>query len=170
MDCQLCGKRPASIHYTELSGNAAAEYHICQECAQEKGLFKAAGGHVKVSVPDLLAGMAAASAVQEASLANVVCPACGETYAEFRESGRMGCGECYTAFAELLRPLLRRIHGSTQHGGKRPPDFRPAAPTPKSNLAHLREELRRALEREDFERCAEIRDRIRKAEKASGAT
>jgi protein arginine kinase activator len=170
MNCQLCGKRPASIHYTELSGSAAAEYHICQECAQEKGLFKASTGPVKVSVTEILAGMSGASAAQDASYANVVCPACGETYAEFRESGRMGCGECYDAFADLLRPLLRRIHGSTQHAGKKPSDHRPAAPTPKSDLARLREELRRALEREDFERCAEIRDRMRKAGDTGGAS
>jgi protein arginine kinase activator len=166
MDCELCGKRPASIHYTELSGSAAVEYHICQECAQEKGLFKSSAGQAKVSVTDLLA--AQASATQEAALAATRCPQCGETYADFRESGRLGCGECYVAFADFLRPLLRRIHGSTQHVGKRPPGFRPAEPSPKSDLARLRDELRRALEREDFERCAEIRDRMRKMDEASG--
>lgn len=168
MDCQLCGKRPASIHYTELSGSAAVEYHICQECAQEKGLFKASSGQSKLNVTDLLAGMGTTSATQETALAHVKCPRCNETYAEFRESGRLGCAECYGAFADFLRPLLRRIHGSTQHVGKQPPGVRAVTPAPKSDLARLRDELRRALEREDFERCAELRDRIRKMDEASG--
>jgi len=167
MKCQVCGKYPASVHYTELSGNTAVEYHICQTCAQSKGLFKVAGGHLKFKTGDFLVGMAEGGEGDPAQGADLSCGGCGETYAEFRESGRLGCSECYTSFETLLRPLLRRIHGSTTHAGKMPPaHVRASAPAPE--LARLRADLRRALEREDFERCAEIRDLIRQAERGEG--
>ena len=160
MDCQVCGKRPATIHFTELSAGAAVESHICQECAEAKGLFKPSSGKPKSSIGELLSGLSGAPAESEPRR----CPRCGETYAEFRESGRLGCEECYVTFADLLRPLLRRVHGSTQHSGKRPAGSAPPDGGRVGELVRLRDELRRALEREDFERCAEIRDRIRKAE------
>jgi protein arginine kinase activator len=162
MDCQLCGKRPASIHYTELSGSVSSEYHICQECAQEKGLFKSPGSTGKLSLNELLGGAVSAGSSADPAVAGLACATCGLTFAEFREQGRLGCGECYAAFAEPLRPLLRRIHGATEHRGKAPPGSpTPVAATAGRELRRLREELRRALEREDFERCAELRDRIR---------
>jgi len=167
MKCQVCGKYPASVHYTELSGNTAVEYHICQTCAQSKGLFKVAGGHLKFKSGDFLVGMAEGGEGEAAQGEQIVCSACGESYAEFRESGRLGCGECYTSFSALLRPLLRRIHGSTSHAGKTPPAHA-RGETPRPELTRLREELRRALEREDFERCAEIRDLIRQTERREG--
>ncbi len=167
MDCQLCGKRPATIHYTELSAGSTSESHICQECAEAKGLFKPSGGKPKFSVSDFLSGMSAASGGSDTATESLRCARCGETYAEFRECGRLGCDECYAAFADLLRPLIRRVHGSTHHAGKRPA----GNPAPDGGrvveLIRLREELRRALEREDFERCAELRDRIQKAETRS---
>jgi protein arginine kinase activator len=163
MDCQLCGKKPATIHYTELSAGSAVEYHICQECAQAKGLFKPSGGKAKFSVSDFLTTMSSTNGSAEAAESGR-CPRCGQTFAEFRETGRLGCSECYTAFADLLRPLLRRVHGSTRHVGKRPS----GAPSPDgekvAELVRLREALRRALEREDFEQCADLRDKIRKVE------
>lgn len=169
MNCQLCGKRPAAIHYTELSGSSAVEYHICQECAQEKGLFKPVGGAMKFSVTDFLAGMGTSGTAPDPNAA-LRCPVCGETWTEFREGGRLGCEACYDAFAEPLRALLRRIHGSTQHAGKRSAVTAVTAPDRATEVVRLREELRRALEREDFERCAELRDEIRKAEEAAGSS
>ncbi|MFN0150743.1 MAG: hypothetical protein ACKVU1_08555 [bacterium] len=165
MKCQVCGKYPASVHYTELSGNAAVEYHICQTCAQSKGVFKVAGGHLNFKAGDFLIGMAESGDAESPAATQLVCAACGKTYAEFRESGRLGCGECYTCFGKLLRPLLRRIHGSTAHAGKTPPAHARGGMPPPPELLRLRDELRRALEREDFERCAELRDLIRQAER-----
>ncbi len=58
--------------------------------------------------------------------------------------------------------LLRRIHGSSQHVGE---VYLPATTAPfddtQRTLAELREQLRRAVETENFELAAELRDQIR---------
>lgn len=168
MKCQVCGKQPASVHYTELSGNATVEYHLCEKCAQAKGLLKSGGGKIKFKVGDFLAGMAESPDPEAPGLSTLACGNCQTTYRQFKESGRLGCGDCYAFFAAQLRPLLRRIHGSTSHTGKRPAGG-PSVGTPAAELLKLREQLKQALEREDFEQCAKLRDAIRKFETEGGS-
>ena len=94
------------------------------------------------------------------------CSFCGLTFGQFRETGRLGCPHCYQTFEAHLRRLLRRIHGSVQHVGKvyLPPD--PTASEMEKRLDGLRRKLHRAIEAEDFERAAEVRDQIRSLEPA----
>jgi protein arginine kinase activator len=98
------------------------------------------------------------------SATEVSCAFCGLTFAAFRESGRLGCPHCYASFESHLRGLLRRIHGGTQHVGKVYLPSDPTASERAKRLEGLRRRLQRAVESEDFERAAEIRDLIRSLE------
>jgi len=90
------------------------------------------------------------------------CLRCGASFQDFRESGRLGCSDCYQAFEAPLRDLLRRLHGSTHHLGERYAERAPAAVVVDHELAaDLREQLRLAVETENFELAAELRDRLR---------
>ena len=89
------------------------------------------------------------------------CDFCGATLQDFRDSGRLGCPQCYTVFEHHLRGLLRRLHGSSQHVGEVYLAPSSAAPEPHRLLTDLREQLRRAVDSENFELAAELRDRIR---------
>ena len=90
------------------------------------------------------------------------CARCGATFQDFRESGRLGCSDCYRTFEVPLRDLLRRLHGSTHHLGERYAEREPAAPRSRGQqAAELREQLRLAVETENFELAAELRDRLR---------
>jgi protein arginine kinase activator len=61
-----------------------------------------------------------------------------------------------------LRDLLRRLHGSTHHMGERySEEAGSAAPRERPQAAELREQLRVAVETENFELAAELRDRLR---------
>lgn len=92
------------------------------------------------------------------------CPQCGLSSAEFNKTGRLGCGECYTAFVDELRGLLRRIHGRDHHVGK-VPALNPAHLEARKELMFLRRQLKRAIEREEFEHAAGLRDRINEIER-----
>ena len=167
MQCQLCGKRPAVVHFTEIVNNKKSEYHVCEQCAEERGyhvpLLKS-----KFSVGDLLAGMVdQAGQSDEAKVGRVQCPRCGLVYSEFKESGRLGCSECYGTFRSQLRPLLRRIHGSTKHVGKAPARDSERVAL-RREVQRLYEELQRAVEREEFENAAALRDQIRAMETERG--
>jgi len=90
-------------------------------------------------------------------IARLVCPECGMRFLDFSRIGRFGCGQCYTAFRAPLEDLFRKVHGATHHRGRSPETKPRAIPTPIEEEVRLREELRQAIEREDFEVAAELR-------------
>ena len=55
MLCQICGKNPATVHFTEIHDNQMSELHVCERCAEEKGMQATAQQH-KFEIADLLAG------------------------------------------------------------------------------------------------------------------
>lgn len=162
MLCQICGKNPATVHFTEIHDQKMSEIHVCAGCAEEKGLH--AAGPKSFDISELIAGMVdTMTNTEEERVGKVQCPRCGLRYSSFKETGRLGCSECYTAFQFQLRPLLRRIHGDTRHKGKAP--ARDGEGVSRSRqVQRLHDELRRAVEREEFERAAELRDEIRRLE------
>jgi protein arginine kinase activator len=167
MICQECHQRPATLHFTKIINGEKTEFHICEVCAQEKGdMFP--GGLGNFSIHHLLSGLLnntdpgvnTFKVQQEAPLR---CDTCGLTYSQFSKSGRFGCSNCYKAFKEKLDPLFRRVHGNTHHSGK-VPERSGGAIKLKKEVSQLKEELRRRIEREEFEQAAKIRDRIRELE------
>jgi protein-arginine kinase activator protein McsA len=88
------------------------------------------------------------------------CPACGLTFADFRASGRLGCHQDYEHFKKQLLPLLEKIHGATQHTGKIPLRLGQRVEKQKV-LTALRKDLNAAIQREEYERAAELRDKIK---------
>jgi protein arginine kinase activator len=161
MLCQICGKTAATVHYTEMRDNKMSEIHACERCAEEKGLHKPPGTH-KFDIAELLADMVdSMTTTEEERVGHVQCPSCGLLYSQFRETGRVGCAECYNAFKFQLRPLLRRIHGSVDSKAKHP--VRSGGDVSRArHLQRLHDELQRLVEHEEFERAAAVRDQIRK--------
>ncbi len=162
MVCDHCGESEAVIHLTQIVNNQMSTFHLCEKCAAEKGLEP---GHNVGNFPltDFLAQMGKASGPETAT-ASGPCPFCGTKMEDFKKTGRLGCSHCYVAFEPHLKSLLRRLHGGTQHVGKvyLPPD--PSSADRQERLAGLKRKLDRAVESEDFERAAQIRDMIRNLE------
>ena len=165
--CSQCGEREGVIDLTHVEGTEVRTVHLCAKCAAEKGIQTPAaladtplGGLLAALGGELEPGTAAGALAAESA-----CPSCGATLQDFRETGRLGCAECYVAFAEPLRELLRRLHGSTHHTGKAyaAPGQAPA-PDEDESLVALRDRLRRAVEAEAFELAAELRDRLKDRE------
>lgn len=161
MICDSCGQREAAVHLTQIVNNLTTTSHLCEQCAAAKGV-ETPEGAPNFPLSDFLAQM---GDVQERDAASdATCGFCGLTLAAFRETGRLGCPHCYATFEQHLRGLLRRIHGGTQHVGKVYLPADPTAPERAKRLDGLRRRLQRAVESEDFERAAEIRDLIRAME------
>ena len=97
---------------------------------------------------------------------NRQCPECGIKFVEFRNSGRLGCPHDYEAFREELLPLLENIHGDPpRHQGKTPRRL-PQTKQTQSELVQLRKQLLQAVNKEDYEAAARLRDRIRQLEES----
>lgn len=163
MTCDNCGSTDAVIHLTQIVDNEMTTTHLCEACAAEKGLETST---VPSNFPlsDFLAQMGEQASEGAEELSGVSCSYCGLAFSDFRETGRLGCPHCWSTFDSHLRGLLRRIHGGTHHQGKvyLPPD--PTASERQKRLEGLRKKLNRAVEREDFERAADLRDQIRALE------
>jgi len=162
MSCDQCREREAVIHLTQIVNEQVTTLHLCEKCAAEKGVENP--GATKTPLGSFLAAMGKVAEQTPASKLGDVCSRCGGTFQDFRETGRLGCPECYRTFEAPLRDLLRRLHGSTHHLGERYAEREPAAAVAGERAAALREQLRLAVETENFELAAELRDRLRVVE------
>ncbi|TKI57935.1 hypothetical protein E8L90_22295 [Brevibacillus antibioticus] len=166
MNCEECGKRPATLHLTKIVNGEKTEYHICEQCAHEKGdVFT---GFHNFSINNLLSGLLKFDPMQKngretATNKPLQCETCGLTYTQFSKSGRFGCSDCYTFLGDRLDPLFRRIHGNTQHSGK-VPERTGGKLKIRKELEQLKQALQSHVASEEFEKAAEMRDRIRALE------
>lgn len=159
MLCDVCAKKKATVHLTEIVDEQMLEMHLCEDCAREKSVQM----EQQFGLSDLLAGLADfGKQVKEYDKVKLVCPSCELSYEDFKKFGRLGCSECYTAFQSQLTGLLKRIHGSNHHLGKTPATVPAVAGSAKvETLSDFKKQLVVAIEREDFEKAAELRDKIR---------
>ncbi len=167
MMCDRCAHNQATIFLTKVVNGNKTELHLCKQCAEQGDaeFFK------DISLVNILANLAAAQKKPEENAAPpVVCPDCGFDLERFRREGRVGCEQCYKQFASELTPMMRKIHGSLQHIGKRPDSYpKPSVPESKKNkrLDTLRQQLKQAVKAEEYEKAAGLRDEIRMLETAA---
>jgi protein arginine kinase activator len=167
MICDICNKKKATVHLTEIVDDQMTEMHLCEECAREKSVQM----EQQFGLADLLAGLADfGKQVKDLEKVKMECSSCGMNYDEFRKFGRLGCSNCYPAFKQHLGSLLKKIHGSSRHVGKMPVKFwKEGKKKGTDTLQQLRHELESAIENEDFEKAAALRDKIREFENNQGA-
>ncbi len=177
MKCDNCGEREAAIHLTQIENNTIKTAHLCEQCAAQKGVETGASV-AKYPLGDFLASLGKGTATEQEEEPGTACPFCGGTLKDFRETGRLGCAQCYTTFEAHLRDLLRRLHGSSRHVGERyeAPAAQGAdgaggagagagalarAGGEEREVSELRDQLRRAIETENFELAAQLRDKLK---------
>jgi protein arginine kinase activator len=159
MLCDNCRERDAVIQVTQVTEPPVKQLNLCEKCAAERGI------ETQLSVPKepltqfILAVQQKALPASEADGSR--CAFCQGTLRDFKNTGRLGCAYCYGAFETNLRDLLRRVHGNSKHQGKvyrspqRPPDEGATV------LSELRDRLKRAIDQEQFEEAARLRDQIK---------
>jgi len=157
MLCCVCKEREAKVHLTQIVGDKLQKVDLCEECAAQKGVNDPTG----FSLADLLLGLGASQEMEQATGgAELRCPACGFTQADFKKAGRLGCSECYATFAEGLESLLKTMHKGTRHVGKAPHGLQKSRDVT-DKLKNLQKKLEKAIAEEDFEEAAVVRDEIK---------
>ena len=158
MLCENCRENDAVVNLTTIKDNAVTQQHLCERCAAAKGV-ETSVAPAKSPLGDFLQAVQQKAAITPGDQS--ACNFCGATGRDFRASGRLGCARCYAAFEKSLRELLRRLHGNSRHAGRR---YEPPAVElleRASTIGVLRDRLRRAIDNEQFELAAELRDRLR---------
>jgi protein arginine kinase activator len=168
MLCENCKDRDSVVKLIQMVEGGPKELHLCEKCAAAKGietlppppapplvelLQKLQQQPLIGGAPPTTGGALSADAAR--------CTFCQASLADFRSTGRLGCAQCYGAFEASLRTLLRRVHGSARHNGRRYVAPQPDTMQLSVTLGELRDRLKRAIESEQFELAADIRDRIR---------
>lgn len=164
MKCDNCN-RPATVHMTEVRNGKHVEQNLCEQCAaKQQGIV----GKPHMPINELLTKFVMAHSGVPSEQQIVQCDQCGITWAEFRQNGLLGCASDYDHFESDLAPLIQRAHeGATHHIGKTPAGRSSELATsrrPTADVVRLRKELQRAVEAEDYEKAASLRDQIKLSE------
>lgn len=164
MLCERCGDSEASVHLTRITNGKKEEIHLCEECARKSSQLNLNGNNL--SFQSLLSGILNhdfsnenSSVLENNNSQKLVCQNCGMSYQEFTNRGLFGCEECFNVFESKLDDLFKKIHGNIRHTGKYPLSFQQKLEA-KSEITDLKKEMKSAVERENFEKAAEIRDKI----------
>lgn len=164
MICQRCQERPATIHLTKVVNFEKTEVHLCEVCAKSAGSELGIVIEPNFTFQNLIAGILEGE-IDKYQHPNkpqeLVCKKCGLTFSDFRDRGLLGCGECYTYFQPGLEPLLKRVHGSSTHTGKVPKRTGGKVRVRKE-MEQLKYQLQQAINSEEYEKAAQIRDEIRR--------
>ncbi len=165
MICEHCKKNEATTHIHTVINGVVTEKNLCGYCAAKLG-YNQFGTN---SLANMLASMF--GEVGRSNLPKKRCECCGAAFSDIAETGRVGCAECYKVFADELIPYIKRLHGSTSHIGKRPGGLYTGSSlvSVKKNetalqinrIDTLREELKKCIANEEFEKAAKLRDEIK---------
>jgi protein arginine kinase activator len=159
MVCDICKTSEATIHLTQIVDGKVRKVDLCESCAKAKNVT----GHPDFSVADLMMGLGASEGIAASAAPDERCAVCGMTAADFKKTGRLGCGECWKTFEKGLGALLKDLHRGTTHVGKVP--ARIASTRARADqLRALENELKRAVKEERFEEAARLRNQIRALE------
>lgn len=180
MLCERCRKNEATFYYHENVNGREKTYHLCGDCEKEMeksgeldvvrseklfdSFFEEFDSPFK-SMDKMLAGFFGeggllGSAGQRAA-EEKKCPTCGMTLGEFAESGLAGCPDCYKAFGKELEPTISRVQGKRSHVGRAPSGMREKIEK-KHRIDALEAERKEAVQKENYERAAEIRDELKR--------
>ncbi len=165
MLCQSCKKNQATTHIKNIVNGELTEMHLCSECAAKQG-YSNVFDHM-FDIGSFMSGFMGEPSFALATEKH--CPNCGITFSQITKSGRVGCAKCYDVFYDRLIPSIKRIHGNTFHTGKRlrKPQLKSgenhtinAEVSQKSELERLSSELQNAVKNQEFEKAAQLRDKI----------
>ena len=168
MLCQICKKKEVAITLTKIVEEQKTEIHLCKDCAAAFSDKFSIFPLPQFDINDLLADLLNAIDLYHKEEGIVLdkeieCSNCHLTYNDFRKSGKLGCSVCYQDFRDQLTPLLRRLHGNSEHLGKIPQQSKGKSNKIKK-IKQLKKELQELILKEEYEQAANTRDEILKLE------
>lgn len=160
MLCENCGKREATTHIKQVENGQANQYHFCNECARSLG-YDDIFGDFSLNLSELFSNFFGDNTLQLADKTDR-CEKCGCSFNDIVKSGRVGCADCYRKFYDKLLPSIQRIHGKASHLGKIPANpNKKKRPTKEEIIDKLNSDMQKAVEQQNFEEAAILRDRIK---------
>lgn len=156
--CERCGEKKATFFYEENRNGTVTKVSLCADCAKKLGL-----GKNLFAEEELFGAFTLFPSLTGRKTAEEICPVCKKSLGEIRKSGKFGCSACYDRFAGRLdlSPFLgKEFHGAALTE-KSVPNKGKAEEDP---ILSLKKELEQAVQSEEYEKAAKLRDKIREME------
>lgn len=177
MLCQNCGKNEVTFRYTQIINGVKKEMALCDSCAKELGLEKL-DFSMPIDISSFLGNFFEdfedGSFLPELENPHAItCKNCGLSYEDFVNTGKFGCDECYTTFERRLKPILKNLHGTSKHVGRKGKQLLgntieshvPQKDEKQEKIAELQRKIKELIKEENYEEAARVRDEIKKIEK-----
>ena len=164
MICQNCKVNVATNHFHSVVNGVVRDNYLCNECSKN---YKASAFADNDFFSVLSSFFNDVTPKQKEALR---CPQCNSSFDEISKTGKVGCGNCYSVFENQLAPALLKLHGDIKHIGKKPNQNDDDTPINKESVSEncdierLKSDLKIAIAKEEYEKAAVLRDKIRKAE------
>lgn len=161
MLCQKCGKNQATTYFQQTINGKTSAVQLCSSCAAEMGI----GNMFNHSVmSDMFSEFLTNTFNTPTVSTDKVCKKCSSSITEIMNSGKVGCDECYQVFNQELLPSIENIHSKSTHIGKISVSA-DSKVKKKAELEQLKSDLNEAVQKQEFENAAKLRDRIKLIEK-----
>ena len=158
MKCQSCGKKEATVRYIENINGKKQVMHFCVECAKKLGFvdFSSMFSPIFTNIPKFFGKLDE----------EVKCKMCGYTFDDYTHTGMFGCPKCYDTFSDRLDEIFLKFHGKNRHIKLISEDVlnKSIILSQNDKILKLKEELKELVEKEEYEKAAIIRDKIKKIE------
>lgn len=157
MMCEKCGLNPAAVTLTQVINGKKTVKKLCASCAQENNIYKDL--NMDLGFSSLFSSFFNEN--EQTKSSDEKCPLCSMTRRELLQTGKPGCASCYTTFESSMTPLLKKIHLTRTHTGKVPGK---SGKSSENRIDLLKVQLKDAIEKEEYEKAAKLRDEIKEME------
>ncbi|MCH5149137.1 MAG: UvrB/UvrC motif-containing protein [Spirochaetales bacterium] len=167
MKCDICKKRDAVFHMQEQSAMGVRKISLCVECALTKGLNIRAEDIDKLFasfISNIFAeGQTSPVNIASQTAARILilkCPECGRSLEDITKTNEVGCPKCFSYFKNVIDAMLANMNNSINYRGNFPTDLRTKHDY-RVEIFNLKKQLKQCVSMEDFDKAAEIRDKIK---------
>lgn len=157
MLCEKCKKNKATVKYSENINGLKVDYNLCKYCFNDINYNNS-------FIDNFFNSFFSNNVLLDTYEKNYQCNVCGNTFEQFKNSGKMGCVNCYKVFREKLNSIFNNIQEKNIHTGKVPKNLE-AYKINIENIDTLKEQLNIAIKNEDYEQAIKIRDKIKSIER-----
>lgn len=164
MLCQNCNKNEATTHIKQIINGEATEKHLCSDCVKSSG-YDDFFDSFSFRIPNIFSSFFSDTPFALSAAKTTRCDNCGSSFDDIIKTGIVGCAKCYETFYDKLLPSIQRIHGRATHAGKTPVIHETVeeekVKTTDEIIAEKNIELQKAIEEQNFEQAAVLRDEIK---------